>query len=133
MKHSLARLLAGLFGATLAFGASHAQVADFPNRPIRLLVPYAPGGVADTNARILAGKMNERLGWNMIVENRPGASGQIASTAVAKATPDGYTLLAAHTGEFAINPAVFANIQYELDRDFIAITMISLTDRGRSS
>ena len=127
MKHSLARLLAGLFGATLAFGASHAQVADFPNRPIRLLVPYAPGGVADTNARILAGKMNERLGWNMIVENRPGARGQIASTAVAKATPDGYTLLAAHTGEFAINPAVFPNIQYELDRDFIAITMISDT------
>ena len=116
-----------LVGALLSALSVVVLAQDYPTKPIRILVPYAPGGVADTNARILAGKMNERLGWNVIVENRAGGSGTIAATAVAKSAPDGYTLLAAHTGEFAINPTAIANIQYDLDRDFVAITMISDT------
>jgi tripartite-type tricarboxylate transporter receptor subunit TctC len=110
--------------AALAFAAG-AGAQDYPSKPIRILVPFAPGGAVDTTARILAQKMTERLGWQFVVDNRPGGNGFIATTAVAKAAPDGYTLLMAHTGEFAVNPAVFANVPYDLDRDFIPITMVS--------
>jgi tripartite-type tricarboxylate transporter receptor subunit TctC len=110
--------------AALAFAAG-AGAQDYPSKPIRILVPFAPGGAVDTTARILAQKMTERLGWQFVVDNRPGGNGFIATTAVAKASPDGYTLLMAHTGEFAVNPAVFANVPYELDRDFVPITMVT--------
>lgn len=122
-------LLAGaaLLAQTFLGGAALAQAQDFPSRPIRVIVPFAPGGVVDVTARILTQKMTERLGWNFVVENKPGGNGFIAVTAAAKATPDGYTLLAAHSGEFAVNPALFPNIPYDLDRDFAPITMISDT------
>jgi len=70
-----------------------------------MLVPFAPGGVVDTSARILTNKLQERLGWQFVVDNRPGGNGFIAVTAAARANADGYTLLSAHTGEFAVNPA----------------------------
>jgi tripartite-type tricarboxylate transporter receptor subunit TctC len=112
----------------LATGAVQAQGHDYPAaRPIRVIVPFAPGGVVDITARLLTQKMTERLGWNFVIENRPGGNGFIAVMAAAKSTPDGYTLLMAHTGEFAVNPAVFPNVPYELDRDFTAITMVSDT------
>jgi tripartite-type tricarboxylate transporter receptor subunit TctC len=107
----------------LVLGTSLAQ--DYPNKPIRMLVPFAPGGAVDTTARILALKMEERLGWKFVIENRPGGNGFIATSAVAKSAPDGYTLLMAHTGEFAVNPALFANVPYELERDFVPITMVT--------
>lgn len=100
---------------------------DYPTRPIRVIVPFAPGGVVDVTARLLTQKMTERLGWSFIVENRPGGNGFIAVTQAAKAAPDGYTLLTAHTGEFAVNPALFPNVPYDLDRDFSPITMVSDT------
>jgi tripartite-type tricarboxylate transporter receptor subunit TctC len=103
--------------------AVHAQ--DYPSKPIRMLVPFAPGGAVDTTARVLAQAMQQRLDWQFVVENRPGGNGFIATTAVQKAAPDGYTLLMAHTGEFAVNPALFENIPYELERDFEPITMVS--------
>ena len=104
-------------------GAAYAQ--DYPNKPIRMLVPFAPGGAVDTTARVLAQAMQQRVNWQFVIENRPGGNGFIATTAVAKAAPDGYTLLMAHTGEFAVNPALFDNVPYELERDFVAITMVS--------
>jgi tripartite-type tricarboxylate transporter receptor subunit TctC len=115
------RLLAGLLA--LCTFAAHAQ--DYPAKPIRLLIPFAPGGAVDTTARILTQKMDERLGWKWAVENRPGGNGFIATTAVAKSAADGYTLLMAHTGEFAVNPALFNNVPYELERDFVPITMVT--------
>jgi tripartite-type tricarboxylate transporter receptor subunit TctC len=115
------RLLASLI--LLCAFAAHGQ--DYPSKPIRLLVPFAPGGAVDTTARILTQKMDERLGWKWVVDNRPGGNGFIATTAVAKAPADGYTLLMAHTGEFAVNPALFNNVPYELERDFIPITMVT--------
>ena len=108
----------------LLFVAS-SEAQDYPSRPIRILVPFAPGGAVDTSTRILTQKMSERLGWNFVVENRPGGNGFIATTAVQKSAPDGYTLLMAHTGEFAVNPALFENVPYELERDFVPITMVS--------
>jgi tripartite-type tricarboxylate transporter receptor subunit TctC len=117
MKHLFALALLGL--------AFSAQGQDFPTKPIRMLVPFAPGGAVDTTARVLAQAMQQRVNWQFVVENRPGGNGFIATTAVAKAPADGYTLLMAHTGEFAVNPALFDNVPYELERDFAPITMVS--------
>jgi tripartite-type tricarboxylate transporter receptor subunit TctC len=119
------RLLNLVVSALVLLAASGAGAQDYPSKPIRILVPFAPGGAVDTTARILTTKMTERLGWQFVVDNRPGGNGFIATTAVAKSAPDGYTLLMAHTGEFAVNPAVFANVPYELDRDFVPITMVT--------
>ena len=102
-----------------------AQAQDYPSKPIRVLVPFAPGGAVDTTARVLAQAMQQRVNWQFVVDNRPGGNGFIATTAVAKAPADGYTLLMAHTGEFAVNPALFDNVPYELERDFAPITMVS--------
>jgi len=113
------------FFILLMLAAGAAQAQDFPNKPIRLLVPFAPGGAADTTARLLGQAMQQRINWQFVVENRPGGNGFIATTAVAKSPADGYTLLVAHTGEFAVNPALFDNVPYDLERDFAAITMVS--------
>jgi tripartite-type tricarboxylate transporter receptor subunit TctC len=109
----------------LLLGSSVAIAQDYPSKPIRVLVPFAPGGAVDTAARVLAQAMQQRVNWQFVIENRPGGNGFIATTAVAKAAPDGYTLLMAHTGEFAVNPAIFDNVPYELERDFAPITMVS--------
>ena len=89
------------------------------------MVPFAPGGFVDVAARVVGQKLQERWGQQVIVENRPGGNGFIGMTAAAKSPADGYTLLMAHTGEFAVNPAVFPNVPYDLDRDFTPITMVS--------
>jgi tripartite-type tricarboxylate transporter receptor subunit TctC len=119
------RLLNLVVSALVLLAASGAGAQDYPSKPIRILVPFAPGGAVDTTARILTTKMTERLGWQFVVDNRPGGNGFIATSAAAKAAPDGYTLLMAHTGEFAVNPALFKDVPYDLDRDFVAITMVS--------
>ena len=117
MRHFLAGAV--MLAATAVYGQ------DYPNKPIRVLVPFAPGGAVDTTARVLAQAMQQRLNWQFVVENRPGGNGFIATTAVQKATADGYTLLMAHTGEFAVTPALFDDVPYELERDFAPITMVS--------
>src|SRR5882672_11532758 len=114
-----------VFAALALMLAFTAQSQDYPNKPIRVLVPFAPGGAVDTAARVLAQAMQQRVNWQFVIENRPGGNGFIATTAVAKAAPDGYTLLMAHTGEFAVNPVLFDNVPYELERDFVPITMVS--------
>ncbi len=123
------RLIVGALCSVLALTAAtaHAQAqADYPNKPIRILVPFAPGGFVDVAARIVGQKLSEKLGQQVIVENRPGGNGFIAVTAAARAPADGYTLLMAHSGEFVVNPAVFAaTIPYNLERDFHAITLVS--------
>ena len=121
------RVVAGLLLALLAVACgSPAQAQNYPTKPIRIIVPYAPGGFADVAARIVAEKLQQRLGQQVIVENRSGGNGFIGTTAGAKAPADGYTLLTAHTGEFAVSPAVFKDIPFELERDFESITMISI-------
>ena len=121
------RLVAGLLCASLAiFCSAQAQAQNYPTKPIRILVPYAPGGFVDVAARIISMKLQERLGQQVIVENRSGGNGFIGTTAGAKAAPDGYTLLTAHTGEFAVSPAVFKDIPFDLERDFETITLVSI-------
>src|SRR5258706_12166098 len=111
------RILFTLF----AFAFSLAQAQNYPSKPIHVLVPFAPGGAVDTTARVLAQAMQQRVDWQFVIENRPGGNGFIATTAGQKAAPDRYTLLMAHTGEFAVNPAPFQNVAYELERDFMPI------------
>jgi tripartite-type tricarboxylate transporter receptor subunit TctC len=121
------RIVVGLLCASLAaFCTLPAQAQTYPTKPIRVLVPYAPGGFADVAARIVSQKLQERLGQQVIVENRSGGNGFIGTTAAAKSAPDGYTLLVAHTGEFAVSPAVFKDIPFDLERDFETITMVSI-------
>ncbi|HSD99513.1 MAG TPA: tripartite tricarboxylate transporter substrate-binding protein [Burkholderiales bacterium] len=115
-------LTAGLVALILS-AAVGAQ--DYPRKPIRVLVPYAPGGVVDTTTRIVTNKITERLGWQIVVDNRPGGNGFIATGIAARGTPDGYTILSAHTGEFAVSPFVFKGVPFELDRDFEAVVMLS--------
>ena len=107
------------------FFCAAAQAQEYPTKPIRVLVPYAPGGVVDTTTRIVTNKITEKLDWQFVVDNRPGGNGFIAVGIAARGTPDGYTVLSAHTGEFAVSPFVFKGVPFELDRDFTAVVMLS--------
>lgn len=97
---------------------------DYPNRPIRLLVGFAPGGGTDIAARIVAHKLDETLRWRVVIDNRPGASQIIASELAARATPDGYTVFMASAG-FTINPAIYQKLPFDPIRDFSAISMVA--------
>jgi len=119
------RLLAVSFFVIFLAVAPGALGQEYPSRPIRVLVPYAPGGMVDTTTRIVTNKITERLGWRIVVDNRTGGNGLIAVNIAAKGSPDGYTLLSAHTGEFAVSPFVFKDVPFELDRDFTAVVMLS--------
>jgi tripartite-type tricarboxylate transporter receptor subunit TctC len=96
----------------------------YPNKPVRMIVPFAPGGASDFVGRILQPRMSELLGQQVIVENRAGASGNIGMDAAAKAAPDGYTIYLGNIGTVALNPAVFPKLTVKPTRDFIAITQV---------
>lgn len=100
-----------------------AQAADFPGRPIRLVVAYAPGGTTDFAARVTAPKLGELLGQTVVVDNRPGAGSIIGTDLVAKGAPDGHTLLMADTA-FGIVPAIYAKLPFNVQKDFAAITQV---------
>jgi tripartite-type tricarboxylate transporter receptor subunit TctC len=119
------RVICGILCSALAMAVVPAQAQNYPTKPVRIIVPYAPGGIVDTSARVVGQKLAERWKQQVVVENRPGGNGFIGTVAAAKSPADGYTLLMAHTGEFAVNPAVFQKVPYDLDRDFIPITMIT--------
>jgi len=116
------KLTGFLLALPLAFAVG---AQEYPTKPIRVLVPYAPGGVVDTTTRIVTNKITERLGWQFVVDNRPGGNGFIAVGIAMRGLPDGYTVLSAHTGEFAVSPFVFKGVPFELERDFTAVVMLS--------
>jgi tripartite-type tricarboxylate transporter receptor subunit TctC len=101
-----------------------AAFAQYPNKPIRMIVPFAPGGASDFVGRILQPRMSELLGQQIVVENRAGASGNIGMDAAAKAAPDGYTIYLGNVGTVALNPAVFPKLGVTPTKDFIAITQV---------
>jgi tripartite-type tricarboxylate transporter receptor subunit TctC len=117
------RLILGLCALVLLIGPACAET--YPARPIRLIVGYSPGGGNDLIARIVAAKLQEKLGQPVIVDNRPGAQSIVAAEAVAKAPSDGYTLLAAPSGPMTINPAVYAKLSYSPERDFSPISLLA--------
>ena len=114
--------LIGLAIALLMCVAGPALAQDYPARPIRILVPYAPGGISDIAARIVGAKLTEAWGQQVVIENRPGANGFIAVTDAARAAPDGYTLVMVTTGNVAVNPALFKDVPYDVERDLAPMT-----------
>jgi len=117
-----ARLFAWTAASALAASAFAAD--SYPSRPVRLVVPYAAGGSTDLVARVIAIPLGERLGQQVVVDNRTGAGTLIGTEIVAQAAPDGHTLLVA-TPPTAVNPALYAKVPYDLDRDFIAVTNVA--------
>jgi tripartite-type tricarboxylate transporter receptor subunit TctC len=111
-------------GAMLALLCSAAAAQSYPAKPIHLLVAFPPGGPVDIIARLVAPKMSEALGQPIVVENKVGASGNVATTEVAKSAPDGYTLLA-HSSAYAVNPTLFANAGYDPVRDLLPIAVVA--------
>ena len=100
-----------------------ARADDYPSRPIRLIVPYAPGGGADAIGRIVAKRVSETIGQPIVIENRGGAGSILGTEAVKNADPDGYTLLVGQSGPIAINPAIYKNLRYDPVKDFAPVTM----------
>jgi tripartite-type tricarboxylate transporter receptor subunit TctC len=103
---------------------SAAGAQAYPNKPVRLIVPYAPGGSPDVFARAIAAQLTEQMGQSFVVENRGGAGGIAACELVAKAEPDGYTLLVPDVAQLAINPALFPKLSYDPVKDFAPISLI---------
>lgn len=106
------------------FLATNATAQTWPVKPVKIVVPFSPGGFADSGARAISDKLAARLGQSVVIENRVGASGNIGAEAVAKSAPDGYTLLLGFDGTMVINPHVFAKIPFDTLRDFAPVTKL---------
>ena len=119
------RLLAGLCTSLMVAGGAPTLAQQYPSKPIHLVVPFGPGGTTDIIARLVAQGLAPKLG-SMVVENRPGAGGNIAYEYVAKAAADGYTLLAAHPA-ITINPSLYGRVNYDPNTSFAPITLIAAT------
>ena len=121
MTHALAPLLAG---AALLTGALSAQAADYPTKPIRIVVPYAAGGSTDVLARLIGERLGKLLGQPAVVDNRPGGSEQIAIVNVTKAAPDGYTLLLSTLSGLAVNPGLYGpRLPYDPLKDLAPVLL----------
>ena len=106
--------------------AAPAQVpAGYPSKAIRFVVPYAPGGLPDTVARIIAQRLQEKIGQSVVIENKPGANGAVAAAAISQAAADGYTFLVTDGSMFSINPKIYAKLDYNPSKDFIPVALIA--------
>jgi tripartite-type tricarboxylate transporter receptor subunit TctC len=106
-------------------GAACAQ-GDYPNKPIRFIVPFPPGGGTDIVSRVVVNKMTETLGWRIVVDNRAGAGGNVGMEAAANSAPDGYTLVMGQTSNLAVNPSLYSNVPYQPLRDFAPVSLVSM-------
>ena len=118
-------LLVMLFASLIAGPVVGQGAADYPTKPVTLVVPFAPGGPTDVLGRLVAGKLSERLGKPFIILNKPGAGGNIGSAGVAASPPDGYTLLLGTVSTHGINPSLYKHMPYDHKRDFVAISQLS--------
>jgi tripartite-type tricarboxylate transporter receptor subunit TctC len=116
-------LLAALALALALATAATAHAQTYPDRPIRMVVGFPPGGGTDVVARILVPRLSEQLGQQVVIENRPGATGTVAAGMVAKSAPDGYTLMMGHVSVNAIAPSLFRNLTYDVLKDFAPVTL----------
>src|SRR5258706_14620449 len=110
--------------SVLAAFNANAQ-ADYPNKPIRLLIPFTPGGGTDFVSRVVATKLSETLKWQVVPENKPGASGNLAIAETARSAPDGYTIVMGQTDNMMLGPYLFANVGYDTVRSFVPIIQVS--------
>ena len=125
-QKSKRHFLVSCLGATLALSSlvAHAQGA-WPNKPVKIIVPFAPGGTTDILARAVAPELSKAFGQPFVVENRTGAGGNVGADAVAKSPPDGYTLLMGTVGTHAINKALYPKMAYDSQKDFAPITLVA--------
>ena len=118
------RSLLGAVAALALTGTGHAQSA-WPNKPVRLVVPFTPGGSSDILGRAIGQKLTESLGQSVVVDNVPGAGGSLGAERVAKSAPDGYTLLMGHIGNLAVAPAMYPKLPYDPVRSFVPVAWIA--------
>src|SRR5687768_13292704 len=118
------RMLMICFAAAGPLAAAQAPAADYPVRPVRLVVAFAPGGSVDVVARLLAQKLSERWKQQVVIDNRPGAGGNVSAEIVARAQPDGYTLYMT-SAAFVVNPSLYASVPYDPVRDFTPISLVA--------
>lgn len=120
------QVLAITAGSALGAAAPllHAQSA-WPSKPVRFVVPFAPGGTSEIVARSVAAELSKQLGQNVYVENKPGGAGVTAMSDVAKAAPDGHTIILGHVGTLAVNPYMLNNQPYNVDKDFVPVTLLA--------
>ena len=123
IQSTFRRTLLGLAAAACLPLAAWAQA--YPNKPITLLVPFPPGGPTDLVARVLAKKMSEQMGQSIVIDNKPGANGNIAAVAAAKAPPDGYTVLY-NTSSITLSPALYKNLAYDVQRDLAPVALTAV-------
>ncbi|MFG1359566.1 tripartite tricarboxylate transporter substrate binding protein [Xanthobacter pseudotagetidis] len=126
IRRRAARGLAGLAFAGLALAAAQPAAAQaYPDRPVRVVVPFAAGGATDIFARLIAERLTKATGQPFIVENKPGAGGNTGSDAVARSAPDGYTLVLGTVSSHAINPSLYAKPPYDVEKDFEPVAMVA--------
>src|SRR5881396_2539569 len=119
MVRTLALLAAGAFAA-----ASLAAAAQYPNKPIKMIVPFPPAGSTDLSARAVSAKLQDRLGQPIVIENRPGAGGNIGGEQAAKSPPDGYTLFVGTVGTNAINSSLYSKMPFDHLKDFAPVILL---------
>ncbi|MEN9782712.1 MAG: hypothetical protein RJA24_55 [Pseudomonadota bacterium] len=123
---SIAVLTTGL----ISHGAMAQTAANFPSKPVRFIAPFPPGGSTDLLARLVAQKLTETWGQQVIVENRGGAAGTIGVELAARAAPDGYTIVMGHVGTFGVNPTLYPKLPYDAIRDFAPVTVLATVPNG---
>lgn len=123
----ITRFAMGIAFSICALAASVSAATDYPNKPVRILVGYAPGGTPDIIARTIAEKLGTELGQSFFVENRPGAGGTLATSLAAQSAPDGYTLLIADIGQLAIAPYLFKRLSYDPVKSFAPVSLAGIT------
>jgi tripartite-type tricarboxylate transporter receptor subunit TctC len=116
------RFIVALAAGVLALGA---EAQPYPSKPIRLVVPFAPGGSSSIVARVVGAEMSKELGQQIVIDNRPGGGGNVAMLEVARAEPDGYTLIIGHIGTLAVNPYMFARLPFDTDKDFVPVSLLA--------
>jgi len=129
-RRAVARNLSLALAAGVALLAPAAQAQDYPSKPIRLILPFPAGTGVDANAREIAAKMQPLLGQSVIVDNRPGAAGIIGTEAAAKAAPDGYTFYMGSTGTLATGPYLYSKLSYNVERDFMPVSLVGVLQTG---
>jgi tripartite-type tricarboxylate transporter receptor subunit TctC len=116
------RFIFALLASAIALAA---EAQPYPSKPIRLVVPFAPGGSSSIVARVVGAEMSKELGQQIVIDNRPGGGGNVAMLEVARAEPDGYTLIIGHIGTLAVNPYMFARLPFDTDKDFVPVSLLA--------
>src|SRR5690349_779466 len=114
-----------MLGAAITLMTAVEAQTNYPTRPIRFIVPFPPGGGTDILSRLIAAKLTERLGWQIVMDNRAGAGGNIGLDAAAKANPDGYTMVMGQTSNLTVNPSLYSKLPYDSVRDFQPVSVVA--------